>query len=102
MVDFFVAFGLAAVLGLLAALEPEPLRALVGVPALEPSFGGALLTAGEDMVVFVRDWMVGFEMGSCVVDMKNQNPVGELQIERNAVVSVKGREVYFVKTCAGK
>jgi hypothetical protein len=76
VVDFFVAFGLAAVLGLLAALEPEPLRAFAGVPALEPSFGGVLLTAGEDMVVFVRDWMVGFEMGSCVVDMKNQNPVG--------------------------
>jgi hypothetical protein len=69
VVDFFVALGLAAVLGLLAALEPEPLRALAGVPALEPNFGGALLTAGEDMVV-----MVGFEMGWCVVE--NQNQVG--------------------------
>lgn len=49
---FFTGFGLSATLeGLEAALDPEPLRSLAGVPAFEPSLGGALLTAGEDMVV---------------------------------------------------
>lgn len=37
--------------GLEAALEPEALRFRAGVPPLEPSFGGALFMAGEDILL---------------------------------------------------
>lgn len=79
VVVFFVGLGLpaAAVLGLLAALEPEALRALAGVPALEPSLGGALLTAGEDIVVLV--WMF-VEISWFVVDINNQIELGSCKL----------------------
>ena len=47
---FLVDLGLPAALGLEAALDPEPLRILEGVPALDPSFGGDFPMAGEDIL----------------------------------------------------
>jgi hypothetical protein len=82
-VAFFEDLGLGlawVLLGFEATLEPEPLRVLAGVSVFEPSFGGALLTAGEDMVVglmCVCGWMLcWFDLVMMDWDQmkSNQNP----------------------------
>lgn len=92
-VAFFVDLGLGemAVLGFEAALDSEPLRPFAGVPALEPSLGGALLTAGDDIVT---SWtFLGVAVGLFFVD-------GNLGVQSDSWIGVLivslGREVYFV------
>jgi hypothetical protein len=97
-VAFFRDLGLGLawlVFGFEATLEPEPLRVLAGVLVFEPSFGGALLTAGEDMVVglmCVCDWVLELDVVLVQSHMMNWDQMESNQspIEWYPVVCVKG------------
>jgi hypothetical protein len=97
-VVFFRDLGLGlawVVLGFEATLEPEPLRVLAGVLVFEPSFGGALLTAGEDMVVgSMCVSVVGYWMLDVVLVQSRYDKLGSngIKAKSNRTISSRFRE----------